>query len=72
MDLDIIRRVEVINHIGSGFFVAVVKDIILRIHFPLDLMDFVSPVWAIFGHDDGSFKFSVHKIMVIPLEPILD
>jgi hypothetical protein len=72
MNFDIISRVEIVYHVGSGLFIAVVKDIILRIHGPFDLMDFVRPVRSIFCHYDGTLEFSLHEILVVAREPILD
>lgn len=49
-----------------------VEDIVFRVHVPLDLVDFVGPVWSVFGHHDSPFKFTVDKILVIALEAVLD
>jgi hypothetical protein len=72
MDFDVICRVEVVNHVGAGLIVALIKNIVLWVHVPLDLMDLVGPVRSVFGHNDGSFEFSLNEILVKSLESILD
>ena len=62
---------EVINHVGPCFLIAVVEDVLLWIHIPLDLVDFVGPVRTVLGHDDGSFKLSVDKICIVSQAPII-
>ena len=68
----IVSRVEVVNHVGTSLLVAVVKDIIFRIHAPLDCMHFVGPVRTVFGHDDCSFEFSVDETLIVALKSVLN
>lgn len=61
LNLDTVSGLEIVDHVGSGFLISVIEDVILRVHSPLDLMDLVGSVRAVFGHDDGTFEFSVDK-----------
>lgn len=66
MDLDSVSSFEIVNHIGSSFFITMVEDVVLWVHLPLDLMDFVGSVRAILCHDDGTFEFSIDEILIVP------
>jgi hypothetical protein len=50
----------------------VVEDVVLGIHSPFDLMYFVGSVGSVLGHYNGSFEFSVYKVLVVALLSILD
>jgi len=72
VNLNAIGCLEVVNHVGSGLLVTVVKDIILWVHVPLDLMDLVSSVRTVLGHDDGTLELSVDEISVVSHSSISD
>ena len=65
MDLDTVGSLEVVDHVGSGLLVTVVKDVVLGVHVPLDLVDLVGSVRAVLGHDDGTFELTVNKACVV-------
>ena len=65
MNFDSVSSFEIINHVGSGFFVTMVKDVVFRVHAPLDLMDLVGTMRAVFSHDYSAFKLSVDKICIV-------
>lgn len=62
---DLVSSLEVVNHIASSLLIAVIKDIVLGIHIPLDTVNFVGTVRAVPGHHDSSFEFSVHVGLVM-------
>ena len=64
-DGNIVGSAEVVNHIGSSSLVTVVKDIVFRVHVPLDLMNFVSSVGSVVSHDDCSFEFTINEVCII-------
>ena len=65
MDFNAISSLEIVYHVGSGLLISVVKDIVFRVHTPLDLMYFVCSVRAILCHDDGTFEFSVDESRIM-------
>lgn len=71
-DFHTIGGQEVVDHVCTRSFVAVVENIVFGVHVPLDGVHFVSSMRSVFGHHNGSFKLSVDKILVISLKPILD
>jgi len=50
----------------------VVEDVLLGVHIPLDCMNLVGSMWAILGHDDGTFELSVHEIFIVTNSSIRD
>lgn len=64
-DGNIVGSAEVVNHIGSSSLVTVVKDIVFRVHVPLDLMDFVCSVGSVVSHNDCSFEFTINEVCII-------
>ena len=56
MNLDTVGSLEVIDHISSGLLITMVKNVILWVHVPLDLMDLVGSMWTILGHDDSALR----------------
>ena len=72
VDFDVVGRVEVVDHIGSGLLVAVVEDVILGVHAPLDGVHLVRSVRPVLGHDDRALEFSVDKALVVSLKPVLN
>jgi len=65
--LYVVSRQEVINHVGSGLLISMVKDVVLGVHVPLDLMHLVGTVWSVLCHDNSSFEFSVDEGIVVSL-----
>lgn len=60
MYLYLVSFSEVVNHICSGLLITtLVEDVVLRVHIPLDLMDFVTTVRTIFGHYNSTLEFSI-------------
>ena len=49
-----------------------IENVFLWIHVPLDLVDFVSSVWAVVGHDNGTFELPVDKVHVVAVTTFLD
>lgn len=73
MYLYLVSFSEVVNHICSGFLVtALIEDVILRIHVPLDLVNLVTTVRTILCHYDSSFELSIDKICVVSLESFIN
>lgn len=72
MNLDAISSLEIVDHVGSSLFVTVVKDVVFRVHLPLDLMDLVGSVRTVLGHDDGTLEFTVDKVGVVSHTSISD
>ena len=62
LDGHIVSSFEIVDHIGSGPFIAVVEDVLLRIHVPLDLVDLVGSMRTVVGHNNGTFEFTIHKV----------
>lgn len=71
MNFDSVSSFEIINHIGSGFLISMIKDVVLGVHVPLDLVHFVGTVRPILGHHDGAFKFSIDEICIMFMKSIL-
>jgi hypothetical protein len=65
MNLNTIGCLEVVNHVGSGLLVSMVKDVVFRVHVPLDLVDFVGSVRSVLGHDDGTLELSVDESGIV-------
>ena len=72
VDFNIVGRVKIVNHVGSGLLVAVVEDVVLGVHVPLNRVDLVGSVGPVLGHDDRALELSVDKALVVSLEPVLD
>lgn len=72
MDLDTVSSLKVVNHVGSGLLISMVKDVVLRVHVPLNLMDLVSSVRSVLGHDDGTLEFTVDKSCIVSHASISD
>ena len=72
MNLDAISSLEIVDHVGSSLFVTVVKDVVFRVHLPLDLMDLVGSVRTVLGHDDSTLEFTVDKVGVVSHTSISD
>jgi len=72
VDFDVVGRVEVVDHVGSGLLVAVVEDVVLRVHAPLDGVDLVCSVRPVLGHNDSALEFSVDEALVVSLKPVLN
>jgi len=70
MNFDSVSGFEIIYHVGSRFFISMVKDVVFRVHVPLDLMDFVGTMRTVLSHNDGAFKLSVDKICIVSLASI--
>ena len=49
-----------------------VKDVLLGVHVPLDLVDLVGPMRAVVGHDNGSLELTVHEVGVMAQPSLLD
>ena len=43
MDLDAVSSLKVVDHVGSGLLITVVKDVVFGVHVPLDLVDLTWP-----------------------------
>jgi hypothetical protein len=43
----------------------VVENVLFWVHIPLDLMNFVSSMGTIIGHDDSSLELSIDKIHIV-------
>jgi len=71
VNFDSVGGFEIINHVGSSFFISMVKNVVFRVHVPLDLMDLVGTVRTVLSHDDCAFKFSVDKICIMSLATII-
>ena len=65
VNLNTVGGLKVINHVGSGLLISMVKDVVFWVHVPLDLMDFVGSVRTVLGHDDSSFELTVDKIGIV-------
>jgi|TARA_B110001450_G_scaffold175316_1_gene163733 hypothetical protein len=65
MNLDAISSLEIVDHVGSGFFITMVKDVVFRVHLPLNLMDLVGSVRTVLGHDDGTLELTVDKVGIV-------
>ena len=63
---------EVVNHVGSGFLIAVVKNVIPWVHVPLDLVHLVGSMGSIFCHNNGTLKFAIYEILIVALKPIIN
>lgn len=72
MNLNTVSSLKVVNHVSSGLLVTMIKDIVLRVHVPLDLMDLVGSVRTILSHDDGTFELSVDKGGIVSHSSISD
>ena len=72
MNLHTIGSLKVINHVGSGLLISVIKDVVFWVHVPLDLMDFVGSMRTVLGHDDGSFELTVDEIGIMSHSSICD
>lgn len=71
MNFDSVSSLEVVDHVSSSLLVSMVKDVVLGVHVPLDLVHLVGTVRSILGHNDGAFKFSVHEICIMFFKSIL-
>jgi hypothetical protein len=71
VDFDSVSGFEIINHVGSGFFISMVKNVVFWVHVPLDLMNLVSTMRTVLSHDDCAFKLSVDKICIVSLAAII-
>jgi hypothetical protein len=71
-DSHIVSSAEVVNHVGASSFVAVVEDVVLWVHIPLDLMNFVSTMWAVISHNDRTFKLTINEVGVVPHSTLFD
>jgi len=72
MNLDAISSLEIVDHVGSGFFITMVKNVVFRVHLPLNLMDLVGSVRTVLGHDDGTLELTVDKVGVMSHSSIGD
>ena len=72
MNFDTVSSFEVVNHVCSGLLITMVENVVLRVHVPFDLVDLVSSVGAVLGHDDGAFELSVDKLGVVSHSSICD
>lgn len=72
MNLHTVSGLEVVNHVGSGFVVTLIEDVVFWVHVPLDLMNLVSSVRAVLGHDDSSLELSVDEICIVSHTSISD
>jgi hypothetical protein len=72
MNFDSIRRLEVVNHVGSSLLVAMVEDVVLGVDVPLDLVHLVGPVRPVLRHHDRPFELTVHEIGVVSLTTVVD
>jgi len=50
----------------------VVEDVLLRVHVPLDLVDFVGSVRTVIGHHNRTFKLSIDEVSVESVSAVLD
>lgn len=71
-NLNAIGCLEVVNHVGSGLLVTMIKDVVFRVHVPLDLMDLVSSMWTVLSHDDGTLELSVDECSIVSHTSISD
>ena len=72
MDLDLVGGVEVVDHVGPCLLIAMVENVVLWVHSPLNLVHLVGSVWSVLGHHDSPLEFSVDEIVVVSLKPVLD
>jgi hypothetical protein len=72
VNLDAVSGLEVVNHVGSGLLVTMVKDVVFWVHSPLDLVDLVGSVWAVLGHDDGTLELAVDEICIMSHASVSD
>jgi hypothetical protein len=71
VNFNIVGGFEVVDHIGARFVVALVEDVVLGVHVPLDLVHLVRAVRPVLGHDDCSLEFSVDEANVVALAPFV-
>ena len=72
MNLNTVCGLEVVNHVGSLLIISLVKDVVFRVHVPLDLMDLVGSMRSVLGHDDGTLELSVHEGGIVSLTSVSD
>ena len=72
VDFHLIGRVKIVDHVGSGLLVAVVEDVVLGVHVPLDGVHLVGSVGPVLGHNDCSLEFSVDEALVVALLSVLN
>ena len=70
-DCHSIGCLKIVNHICSCSFISMIEDIFLWVHVPLNLVDFVSSVRSIVGHDNSTFKLSIDKVHVVAVTTFL-
>lgn len=68
---DTVSSQEVVDHVGPGFLIAVIKDVVSWVHVPLDLVDLVGSVRSVLGHHNGSFEFSIDEILIVALKSVI-
>lgn len=71
-DADVVSRAEVINHIGASALITMIKDVVLRVHVPLNLMHLVRAVRSIVRHDNGTFELAIDEGGVVARTTLLD
>lgn len=69
---DLVSCLEVVYHVGSSPFISVVKNILLWIHIPFDLMNLVSSMGTIIGHDDSTLELSIDKIHIVAVTALFN
>jgi len=72
MYLYLVSLTEVVDHVSSDFLISLIEDVVLGVHVPLDLMNFIATVWTILSHYYCPFKFSINEICVVSLESIIN
>ena len=72
VDFDLVGLSEVFNHIASRLIISMIEDVVLGVHVPLDLMDFVRTMWSILSHNNRTFKLSVDVRLIMTDESIFD
>ena len=69
---DVVSRAEIIDHVGASALITMIKDVVLRVHVPLDLMYLVCAVRSIVRHDNGTFELAIDEGGVVARTTLLD
>jgi len=69
---DLVGCFEIVYHVSSSPFISMVKNVLLWIHIPFYLVNFVSSVGTVIGHDDGTLKLPIDKVHVIAVTTLFD
>lgn len=69
---DVISRAEVVDHISAGALIAMVENVFLRVHVPLDLVHFVRAVRSVVGHDNSALELTINERGVVTSAALLN